>query len=495
MEKGNRDFLVSFLLDKEFQCPYILYEPKDFIGYASMNLKGDQMTWIEWKESFMPWQSNQLIWTRINEKGDFVNINFLLGSKKSKNVSNQISFFQPSWSPKGELVVAEDSSGWWNLIISTSTSCSIDPPFNWKNPWRMNAEFAIPQWVFGMSTFSFAQDKLISLRCKDGTWGLFLLQDNGNFKEIMQPFIDFAGLHASDEKVVAIASNSYKEPGLLELDLSDGSWVHTPSREPVIDKSQISVAEPFWFKGYQGEMVHSWYYAPKHSPFSSIPLLVKSHSGPTGMAQCGLDLEIQFWSSRGWAVLDVNYGGSTGFGRAYRERLNKKWGEVDVVDCTKGAIALVERGKADRNLIAIQGSSASGFTALSCLCLTDIFRVGACRYAVSDLLSMVKSTHRFEKNYLDSLLGIFSENEKIYLNRSPCNAVEKIQVPVIFFQGMKDKVVSPSQTFNIASKLSKRNIPIEVYKYEEEGHGFKDKKVKMDVLKLTERFFRKHLFP
>jgi len=220
---------------------------------------------------------------------------------------------------------------------------------------------------------------------------------------------------------------------------------------------------------------------------------VKSHSGPTGMARCGLDLEVQFWTSRGWAVVDVNYGGSSGFGREYRDRLRGDWGVIDVLDCTKAAQSLIASGKADKDRIAIVGSSASGFTALGCLMSTDIFKIAACKYAVTDLINMGNSTHRFEEFYLDYLIGNIKSDCEKFIKRSPSENVNKINAPLILFHGLKDKVISSQQSIAIKDELEKRKIPVEINLFEGEGHGFRDGKIKVDVLKKTEAFFRKYL--
>ena len=211
------------------------------------------------------------------------------------------------------------------------------------------------------------------------------------------------------------------------------------------------------------------------------------------MARRGLSLGIQFWTTRGWGVVDVNYGGSTGFGRAYRERLNGGWGVVDVQDCAAAAIALVEAGQAHPQKIAIEGGSAGGFTTLACLCFTNVFRAGACRYAVSDLTSLASETHRFEERYLDSLVGAWPEDRERYEQRSPLQHAQSIRCPVIFFQGLQDKVVVPEQTERMAAALSSKGIAVEVLTFSEEGHGFRDSDVKVQVLEATERFFRRHL--
>jgi len=357
----------------------------------------------------------------------------------------------------------------------------------------MEAETAMPQWVYGMSTTASTGKTIVNTSCHKGRWRINLLTLDGSIREFQQPFDDLAGLHADQNRVVLIASNPTTESGLLEVDLSDGSWRHKPVRELLMEEAEISVPEAFWFEGFRGRLTHAWYYPPAHWNGLPSPLLVKSHSGPTGMARRGLDLGIQFWTSRGWGVVDVNYGGSTGFGREYRERLKGGWGEVDVFDCSAAAMSLVEEGKADKQLLAIEGGSAGGFTTLACLCTTDVFRVGACRYAVSDLIAMTQDTHRFEAGYLDYLLGPWPDERQRYLDRSPLNNAEKINCPVIFFQGMKDKVVLPGQTERMVDALRKRNIPVSVYTFAEEGHGFRNCTVKVKVLETTEKFFRKNL--
>ena len=211
------------------------------------------------------------------------------------------------------------------------------------------------------------------------------------------------------------------------------------------------------------------------------------------MARTGLNLGIQFWTSRGWGVVDVNYGGSTGFGRAYRDRLQKGWGVVDVEDCAAAARTLIASGRAHPHQIAMEGGSAGGFSTLACLCFTDVFQAGACRYAVSDLTAMATETHRFEARYLDGLVGDWPAQRPLYEQRSPLHHADQIECPVIFFQGLKDQVVPPEQTETMAAALRANGIPVEVMTFEEEGHGFRDSAVQVAVLEATEAFFRHHL--
>ncbi len=489
MESGNKDFLVEFALNEIEQEPRILHEALDFAGYTAISPSGDQISWVEWQQPWMPWDSSQLWLAKIDKKGTFQNKVLIAGRQDQE--TTQISVFQPIWSTAEELLIAEDSSGWWNLMVSIPTNST--KPLKWNSLWPMEAETAMPQWVYGMSTTAWAGEEVLASICKNGRWSLKMLDKEGTVQNIDQPFDDLSGLKATQGRAVLIASNPVKGNGLLEIDLAQKSWSHSPSSPPLLKEDEISTAEAIWFEGYQGHLTHAWYYPPTRDCEGTPPLLVKSHSGPTSMTNPGFNKIIQFWTSRGWAVVDVNYGGSTGFGRRYRERLKQGWGIVDVHDCANAAKTLIQCGKANSSQVAIEGGSAGGFTTLSCLCFTDIFKVGACRYAVSDLTSMIKSTHRFEARYLDSLIGEFPQQERLYIERSPLMNANKINCPVIFFQGLKDKVVPFQQTQRMVSALKNNNIPVELHTFSEEGHGFRDSKVQIKVLEKTEQFFRKHL--
>ncbi len=490
MESQGRDFLVQFFLDIESQQPEIIYTPKDFIGYLSLSFDSKNLAWIEWQRPSMPWESSQLWSSNFNESGYLINKQLLLGAHSKKDKS--ISIFQPVWLDSGEIVVAEDSSGWWNLALRKEDLQSLSNS-QWHHLWPKNEEIAVPQWVLGMSTIAYSDQKIVGLTCQSGTWHLSIFGKNGSLTSINQPFDDLSGLNAKDSRMVAIASNSFIEPGLLELDLNNGDWKHSLARKPVIPRSLISEPQAIWFKGFNNQLTHCWYYPPLFQSEKSAPLLLRIHSGPTAMSNKGLNLEIQFWTSRGWGVVDVNYSGSSGFGRSYRQRLKDSWGVVDVVDCIEAVKYLINAGKAHENMIAIQGSSAGGFTALSCLYNQNIFSAAACRYPVTDLVCMSQSTHRFEENYLDYLLGSLQKNYHIYDERSPLSNVDKINCPLIIFQGMKDKVVTPGQTRNFVDILKKNKVPVEAYFFENEGHGFRDSTIKKYVLELTDKFFRDKL--
>ncbi len=490
MEQAGKDFLVTFCLSLTNQKPTVIYQPKDFLGYAVLSPHGDQLAWVEWQYPAMPWDVSQLWWASFDADGQFHQKTCLAGN--SKDLSKKISVFQPIWLESGELVVSENSNGWWNLMASSSVIKPEQSP-KWNRLWPMKSDTAMPQWVYGMSTISASGSEILSINCKQGKWQINLLSLDGQSRLIKQPFNDLSSLDANENRVVIIASNCYNGPGLFELDLNTNSWHHKQVFDAGLSKQVISVGEDFWFKGYRGKLTHAWYYPPINSHFEQPPLLVKTHSGPTSMASSGLNLDIQFWTSRGWAVVDVNYGGSTGFGKAYRDRLENGWGEVDVFDCAEAAKSLSALGKVDKNKIAIEGGSAGGFTTLACLCFTDIFKVAACKYAVSDLLKMAQETHRFEAGYLDYLIGPLPESTMLYRQRSPCNFASQINCPIIFFQGLKDQVVLPLQTDQMVDELRQNNVPVEVYKFSNEGHGFRDSQTKIKVLKCTEDFFNRHL--
>ncbi len=490
MEDEEGDHIVSYFLNKTDQNPKFIYSSKALLGYLALNSKDRKLAWVEWKNTSMPWDFNELKLAKLDKKENMINM--VTFNNEYLKLTQKISFFNPIWSDKGDLFVAEDSSGWWNLtkIKTDANNNSITIS---QEQWTIKAEIAFPQWVLGMSSFSCVGDDVVGAFVQEGIWTLALFQKNGSIRIINQPFIDFSGLHSHQNRLVAIASSSEISEGIFEIDLLGKSWEHTPASSFKLDPTQISIGESFWFIGSNEQKVHAWYYPPLNRQILLPPLLVKSHSGPTGMAGCGLDLEVQFWTSRGWAVVDVNYGGSSGFGREYRDRLKGNWGVIDVLDCTKAAQSLIASGKADKDRIAIVGSSASGFTALGCLISTDIFNIGACKYAVTDLIGMANSTHRFEEFYLDHLIGNIKTDYEKYLKRSPIENINFINMPLILFHGLKDKVIHSDQSIAIKDALFKREIPVQINLFQNEGHGFKDGKIKVEVLKKTEAFFRKHL--
>jgi dienelactone hydrolase len=488
-EAGGRDQLVAVPLAGGE--PLLLHQPADFCGYACLSPDGHQLAWLEWQQPWMPWQRSQLWLADLTPAGTLTRVRPVAGSGPTD--PRPISLFQPLWIAPDQLVVACDASGWWNLQrLDTGSG-------HWQPLLPMAAEFAMPQWVYGMATSAWDGRELIAAACRDGTWQLGrvnleppALGTAAAWLPIDQPFDDLAGLTAAAGRLAAIASNPTTPQGLLELELASGRWRHTPAAASPMPAEAISQPEPLWFTGHGGASTHAWYYPPAGGSSPASPLLVKGHSGPTGMARRGLSLGIQFWTSRGWGVVDVNYGGSTGFGRAYRERLDGAWGVVDVADCATAASALIAAGRASPERIAIEGGSAGGFTALAALCFTTVFRAGASRYGVTDPSALARGSHRFEARYLDGLIGPWPDAQATYEARSPLAHADRIRCPVIFFQGLEDAVVPPEQTERMAAALRANGIAVEVHRFAGEGHGFRSSVVQIAVLEATEAFFRHH---
>jgi len=499
MEADGRDQLVAVPLSGGEPVP--LHHPADFCGYLAPSPGGSHLAWVEWQQPFMPWEQSELWLGRFNAEGD-------LEHSRPITAGQSCSVFQPLWLPNGDLVVANDRSGWWNLerLVGAEQRRELNglpgshPPLPWQALLPMQAEFAMPQWVEGMATTAWDGEQLVAAACVAGRWSLGRIalpaspEGQGTWQPIPLPFDDLAGLQAENGRLVAVASGPTAGSGLLELDLASGDWRHTPAcaGPPPVPLASISRPEAIWFEGHGGLPTHAWYYPPRGGAHAGAPLLVKGHSGPTAMARTGLNLLTQFWTSRGWGVVDVNYGGSTGFGRAYRERLAGQWGVVDVADCAAAARALVAAGKADAARLAIEGGSAGGFTVLAALCFSSVFKAGACRYGVADLAALATATHRFEARYLDGLVGPWPEAKPLYEQRSPLFHAGAITCPVIFFQGLQDTVVPAEQTERMARALSANGVPVEVHLFPEEGHGFRSGAVQLEVLEATEAFFRRH---
>ncbi len=495
MEEGGRDQLVA--VDLAGGEPVVLHTPADFCGYATLSPSGRALAWVEWQQPFMPWERSQLWLGRFDRFGALVDARVIAGSGAGDGPP--VSVFQPLWLPNGDLVVANDRSGWWNLERLAVADRLDGGSTSWQPLLPMEAEFALPQWVYGMATTAWDGEQLVAAACRQGRWELGRIAlpkatgSSGRWQPLELPFDDLADVVAEGGRLACIASGPTAGQGLLELELATGHWSHSPVAAMALPPELISRPEPLWFAGHGGQATHAWYHPPLGGAHGGTPLLVKGHSGPTAMARTGLNPMIPFWTSRGWGVVDVNYGGSTGFGRAYRERLNGQWGVVDVADCAAAAMALVAAGNADPERIAIEGGSAAGFTVLAALCFTDVFRAGACRYAVADLAAMAIGTHRFEARYLDGLVGPWPAARTLYAQRSPLEHASLIRCPVVFFQGLEDKVVPPEQTERMATALRANGIEAEMHLFPEEGHGFRSGAVQSQVLEATEAFFRRHL--
>jgi dipeptidyl aminopeptidase/acylaminoacyl peptidase len=321
----------------------------------------------------------------------------------------------------------------------------------------------------------------------------------GRLEEIETPYTEISFVCADAGRVVFLGSSPTEFPSIVELRLATGELrVLRCASDIKLDQGYLSIPESIEFPTEQNLTAYGFFYPPKNRDFigpknEQPPLIVVSHGGPTAAADSGLSLGIQYWTSRGIAVLDVNYGGSSGYGRAYRERLYGRWGIVDVDDCVNGARYLAEKGLVDKNRVAIRGGSAGGYTTLSALTFRDFFKAGASHYGVSDLEALAKDTHKFESRYLDRLIGPYPEKRELYRQRSPINAVERLSCPVIFFQGLEDKVVPPDQTEKMVDALRQKHLPVAYLAFPGEQHGFRNAETIKRVLD-AELYFYSRVF-
>jgi len=447
----------------------ILVSGTDFVSSPCLNATADRLAWLGWDHPNMPWDGTELWTASIDPAGQLSAIQRIAGGAKE-------SIFGPGWDDAGNLVFVSDRSGWWNLYRATPGSAA-------EALTRDEAEYGAPQWVFGMSTWTpLADGSIICAWTADGTWSLGRLRPGASSPQPYDlPFSLVSDVHRHPSgRGVIFSAGSPTQPSLLvHLDVDTGEWVPlATSASTAIDRNLLSIAEPVSWPSEDGRGAHGFFYAPTNpvarpEEGEVPPLIVKSHGGPTSATSAAYDLGIQFWTSRGFAVLDVNYGGSTGYGRAYRERLNGQWGVVDVDDCISGALELAERGLADPRRLAIRGGSAGGYTTLAALAFRTAFKAGASYYGIGDLEAMARDTHKFESRYLDTLVGPYPEARDRYIERSPIHHVDRLSSAMILFQGMDDKVVPPNQAFMMADAVRAKGLPVALLTFEGEGHGFR----------------------
>jgi dipeptidyl aminopeptidase/acylaminoacyl peptidase len=496
LEAEGRDQLVAVSLAGG--APRPLRQARDFCGSPVLSPSGTHLAWLEWQQPFMPWDRSQLWLGRLDAQGDLQDVRCLAGTDGT--AAQAESVVHPLWAGP-DLVVARDGGGWWNLTrFANADGRGSTAPQDGELLLAMDAEFGLPRWVAGTGTTAWDGERLVAAACRQGSWELGRLEPfaeapptQWRWHPLPLPLTDLADLVADQGRLVAIAGGPQAMAGLLEVDPRDGRWTHTPAAPCPLHPAEISVPEALWFAGATGDPTHAWFYPPRGGARPDSPLLLRAHSGPTAMARTALNLVVQFWTSRGWGVLDVNYGGSSGFGRAYRERLNGQWGVLDVGDCLAAAAAVVASGRAGADRVAMEGSSASGFTVLAALAAGGGIRAAACRYPVVDLASLTRESHRFEAHYLDGLVGPWPASRATYEARSPLAQVDRIHCPVILFHGLEDTVVPPSQSERLAQALSERSVPVELHLFPEEGHGFRSGTVQAQVLEASEAFLRRHL--
>ena len=467
----NENRLVAFRLGEDPASgavaeSRVIARGHDFYSFPTVSPDASRIAFTAWNHPDMPWDSTMLYVQPWGDGGPRGDARVVAGGGRE-------SIFQPSFSPDGSLTYISDRSGWWNLYRLCEEG---DLPLCTRNE-----EFAGPQWVFGLSRYAHISAAEILCVHGFGAYGRLgrLEVESGRLRDLKLPYTSFEGLRVEAERACFVGASPDQTPAVVALDLLRGE--HRELRRSPLPDSISGVWSPpeaIEFSGPDGRLSHALFYAPKPrgggSPSDGRPpLLVKSHGGPTAAASAALDLRIQYWLSHGIAVVDVDYGGSTGYGREYRERLRGQWGVVDVADCVAAARSLAEQGRVDRDRLAITGGSAGGYTTLCALTFHDVFRAGASHYGIGDLEALARDTHKFEAHYTDGLVGPYPECSELYRERSPIHFTDRLDCPVIFFQGLEDRIVPPSQAEAMAQALAQRQIPHAYVPFEGEQHGFR----------------------
>jgi dipeptidyl aminopeptidase/acylaminoacyl peptidase len=445
----------------------VLVTGGDFYSSPRISPDGSQLAWLTWNHPNMPWDGCELWLGELGADGSVTNQQLIAGGLRE-------SIFHPQWSPDGTLYFVSDRTGWWNLYRRASNG-------EVECVWEMESEFGAPQWIFGLSTYAFeSTDRIVCAFAERGIWQLGTINPSARtFERIEAPYTEVSFVCAAPGRAVFRAGSRTEPFAVIEFDLATGAGKTLQRASNLnIDSAFISQPQAIEFPTENGLTAHGFFYPPKNRDYSAPKLerpllLVKSHGGPTSATIAVLMPGIQFWTSRGIGVLDVNYGGSTGYGRAYRERLNGAWGIVDVDDCANGARFLAMREQADGNRLVIDGGSAGGYTTLCALTFRDAFKAGASHFGVSDAEALAKETHKFESRYLDNLIGPYPERRDLYIERSPINFADRLSCPVIFFQGLEDKVVPPNQAEMMVEALRKKGVPVAYVAFEGEQHGFR----------------------
>lgn len=444
----------------------VLVGGHDFFATPRVSPDGSKLVWLSWDHPNMPWDGCELWIGTIAPDGSIVDQRLVAGGKRE-------SIFQPIWSPDGTLYFTSDRTGFWNIYRETASGPEI--------VLEKANEYGRPLWVFSISTFGFLDERrILATSFADGKWGLSVI-DTGTGVEtpIELPSTSIGSVHVQDGVGVFTAGSPVEASVLVRLDIDSGKLTKirsTSSEEP--ERGYLSVPGMIEFPTTGGKTAYGFYYPPQNQDFTAPngelpPLIVQSHGGPTSSTSTALRSQIQYWTSRGIAVLDVDYGGSTNYGRTYRERLNDQWGIVDIDDCVNGAKHLIEEGLVDPDRVAIMGWSASGYTTLSALAFRNFFKAGISFFGIGDLEAMTRDTHKFESRYLDGLIGPYPERIDLYKERSAINYVDNISAPMLILQGLEDKVVPPNQAQMMYDAVKAKGLPVGMVLYEGEQHGFR----------------------
>jgi dipeptidyl aminopeptidase/acylaminoacyl peptidase len=483
-----RNEIVGIPVDGS-STPVVLISGRDFVAAPRPSPDGRQLAWIAWDHPNMPWDNTELWIAHMDARHGIISVD---GAHWVAGGDDE-SLTQPEWGRHGILYVISDRSNWWNVYKVEGVD-ALTPVF------EIGAEIGGPAWVFGLSAYGFTkpQGHLVAAWTEHGRARIGRIDPmGGELQAWILPYVSLSSVRIAGQHIVAIAHSTDHEPEVVRLS-TVGSHaqqeVLRKSRDLGLDPEGISRAEPIAFASAGGRTAHAYFYPPTSATIEAPedelpPLIVASHGGPTSSASPAFSLGIQYWTSRGFAFVDVDYGGSTGYGREYRSLLNGRWGIVDVEDCCAAAEHLVAKGLVDGNRLAIRGGSAGGFTTLAALAFNDTFKAGANHFGVSDMSALAAETHKFESRYLDNLVGPWPSAKAVYDERSPINHVGGFDVPLITFQGLEDAIVLPNQSERISNALDERNIPHAYLAFEGEQHGFRKSETIKAVLDAELSFY------
>ena len=471
-EAGNA--IVS--LDAEGKRePITLASGNDFYSTPKLSPDGNRLAWQTWNHPNMPWDGSEVWVGELDREGR------LISRRKIAGGDNE-SVQQPSWSPQGELYFVSDRNDWWNLYRARGEG---DEPVA-----RRAAEFGAPQWIFGQRFFDFhGPNEIVCIYSDTGGSKLGRIDlDSGQLHHVELFYTSLHNVQVSGNRLAMYASTSTLAERVLVIDLDTLKQEVVKTANPAhIEQGYFSVPKPIEFPTENGKTAHAFYYAPRNQEHEAPagekpPLIVQVHGGPTGSAGPTYPFEYQYWTSRGFALVDVNYGGSSGYGRAYRQRLNGMWGVVDVDDCINAAKYLADEGLVDARRIAVTGGSAGGFTVLLSLTKRDFYNTGSSHYGIGDLELFIQETHKFESHYCETLVGPYPQRVDVYRDRSPVRFAGNLRCPVILFQGLEDKIVPPDQAETFVAACKAKGLPYAYIAYEGEQHGFRqDRNIKRTI--------------
>jgi dipeptidyl aminopeptidase/acylaminoacyl peptidase len=474
--------LVSVPLDGPMTPGQVVASGHDFYSTPRVSPDGSRLSWLAWRHPHMPWDSTELWVADVAHDGAIVRPTRVAGGEHE-------SIFEPEWSPHGTLYFVSDRTGWWNLYRLGDGR--VEPIRT------MPAEFGRPQWELSTRTWAFAgADRLVVSYGQNGRWRLATIDlSTLAFTSVATDFEPGDSVRATATHAALVGWSPSKPDAVCRIDLATGTVERLRVASDVaVAEDVVSLPRPIEFPTDNGLSAHAFYYAPRNPQFTGAagerpPLLLVCHGGPTAATYAKLNLEIQYWTSRGFAVVDVNYGGSAGYGRAYRQRLSGQWGIVDVADCINAARYLVAEGAADGDRLIIRGRSSGGYTTLAALTFhPEVFAAGASYYGIGDLVRLAEDTHKFESRYLDSLIGPYPEAEAVYRARSPIHFVDRLSSPIIFFQGLEDRIVPPAQSRTMADAVRTKGLPVALLTFEGEQHGFRKAETIIQCLE-AELFF------